>query len=56
VEALADRIYSLGVTNIMTITPKDQDDLVAWSRALRRLLRAYEQGRPPGMIMLSGFV
>jgi hypothetical protein len=56
IEALADRLYSLGITNLVAITPRDQADLVAASRALRRLLSAYERaaGRPLHTILLAG--
>jgi hypothetical protein len=56
IEALADRVYSLGVSHVITMTPRDQSDLVAASRALRRLLQSYERaaGRPLGTILLAG--
>jgi hypothetical protein len=52
------RVYSLGVDHIVTITPGDQADLVAASRALRRLLQSYERvaGRPLGTVLLAGGV
>jgi hypothetical protein len=56
IEALADRVYSLGVSQVITMTPRDQSDLVAASRALRRLLQSYERvaGRPLGTVLLTG--
>jgi predicted component of type VI protein secretion system len=56
IEALADRVYSLGVSHIVTMTHGDQADLVAASRALRRLLQSYERaaGRPLSTILLAG--
>jgi hypothetical protein len=56
--ALADRIYALGVTSVVTMTPRDQSDLVAAGRALRRLLQSYERtaGQPLGTILLAGGV
>jgi hypothetical protein len=58
IEALADRVYSLGVSQIVAITPTDQADLVAASRALRRLLQSYERaaGRQLSTILLAGGV
>jgi hypothetical protein len=56
IEALADRLYSIGISHVVAITPRDQADLVAASRALRRLLQSYERaaGRPLGTILLAG--
>jgi hypothetical protein len=58
IEAPADRVYSLGVGHIVTITSSDQADLVAASRALRRLLQSYERvaGRQLGTVLLAGGV
>jgi hypothetical protein len=55
-QALADRLFSLGTSNITTIGPKEQADLVAASRALRRLLAAYERaaGHELHTILLAG--
>lgn len=56
IEVLADRIYSIGVSHVVTITSRDQETMVAASRALRRLLQSYERatGRPLGTILLAG--
>jgi hypothetical protein len=56
IEALADRLYSVGVSNVMTVSHRDQADMVTASRALRRLLQAYERvaQRQLGTILLSG--
>jgi hypothetical protein len=58
IEALADRVYSLGVSHVITMTRRDQSDLVAASRALRRLLVAYERaaGHELHTIMICGGV
>lgn len=56
IEYLADRLYARGVSVLTTSTPVEQDDLVLASRALRRLLAAYERGsgRQLHALMLCG--
>jgi hypothetical protein len=53
---LADRLFSLGISNITTIGPKERADLIAASPALRRLLAAYERtaGHELHTILLAG--
>jgi hypothetical protein len=55
-QALADRLFSLGISKIATIGPREQADLIAASRALRRLLAAYEReaGHELRAILLAG--
>jgi hypothetical protein len=43
VQKLADALYSIAVSNLATIGPRDRVNLVNGSRALRRLLVAYER-------------
>jgi hypothetical protein len=56
IEYLADRLYGAGVSSISTIGSAERNDLVLASRALRRLLSAYERGvgRQLACIMLAG--
>ena len=42
VQVLADRLFSRGISTLSTDGPKVRADLVAASRALRAMLRAYE--------------
>ena len=42
VQTLADRLFSRGISNLSTDGPIVRADLIAASRALRALLRAYE--------------
>jgi hypothetical protein len=58
VQALADRLYSRAVSSLTIDNREIRSDLVAASRALRRLLVAYEQaaGHELHTIMLSGGV
>jgi hypothetical protein len=44
VQSLADRLFSRGVSVLSTECPRCKADLVAASRTLRALLRAYEHG------------
>jgi hypothetical protein len=43
VQRLADAIYSVAVSNVGTVGPRDRVNLVNASRALRRLLTVYER-------------
>lgn len=43
IQTLADRLFSLGVTSVTTISDKDQSNLVMASRIMRRLLATYER-------------
>jgi hypothetical protein len=43
VQRLADALYSIAVSNLATVGPRDRVNLVNASRALRRLLTAYER-------------
>jgi hypothetical protein len=56
IERLADRLYSLGVANVTTVDGFDRQNLVVASRALRRMLAAFEKeaGRPLHTILLTG--
>jgi hypothetical protein len=56
IEYLADRLYGAGVSSISIIGSTERNDLVLASRALRRLLSAYERGvgRQLACIMLAG--
>jgi hypothetical protein len=56
IQLLADKLYSLGISNITTIGPEERAEFVTASRALRRLLAAYERaaGRPLHTILLAG--
>jgi hypothetical protein len=44
VQHLADRLFSRGISELSLDRPKHRADLVAASRTLRALLRAYEFG------------
>ena len=54
--ALADRLYSRAISTLSTSGPVERRDLVTASRALRRLLSAYERvaGYEIGTILLCG--
>jgi hypothetical protein len=56
IQALADRLYGRGVSTIPTTSSAERQDLILASRALRRLLAAYERasGRQLACIMLAG--
>lgn len=57
VAALADRLFSRGVSGLSTCDPKCQRDMLAASRVLRELLRRYERangGRQLECIMING--
>jgi hypothetical protein len=56
VQRLADALYSIGVSNLATVGPKDRVNLVNGSRALRRLLVAYEReaGHELHTLLISG--
>lgn len=56
IDALSDRLYSRAVSNLSTVGPNDRRDLINASRALRRLLAAYERGTGHQLsaIMLGG--
>jgi hypothetical protein len=56
VQSLADRLYSRGVSVLSTECPRSKDDLIAASRTLRALLRAYEHatGRQLQTVLLCG--
>jgi hypothetical protein len=56
VQALADRLFSLGISGISTLSRRDQADLIAASRSLRALLRHYElaTGRQIQTVLLAG--
>jgi hypothetical protein len=42
VQTLADRLFSRGISTLSTDGPKVRADLIAASRTMRALLRAYE--------------
>ena len=42
VQTLADRLFSRGISSISTYSRREQADLIAASRTMRALLRAYE--------------
>jgi hypothetical protein len=56
INLLADRLYSLGISNVAIFDQRDRSDLVTASRALRRILQSYERatGRPLHTILLCG--
>ena len=56
IQLLADKLYSLGVSNITTIGSEERAEFVTASRALRRLLSAYKRaaGRPLHTVLLTG--
>lgn len=56
IECIADRLYARGVSTLSTASPRERDDLIVASRALRRLLSAYERasGRQLHTVMLCG--
>jgi hypothetical protein len=56
VQALADRLFSLGISGISTLSRRDQADVIAASRTLRALLRHYElaTGRQIQTVLLAG--
>ena len=56
VQRLADAIYSLAISGIATVGPRDRVNLVNSSRALRRLLAAYEReaGHELHTLLISG--
>lgn len=56
ISCLADRLYSRSVSTLSTVGPNDRRDLVTASRALRRLLAAYERdaGHQLVCLMLCG--
>jgi hypothetical protein len=56
VQRLVDAIYSLAVSGIATVGPRDRVNLVNSSRALRRLLTAYEResGHELHTLLISG--
>jgi hypothetical protein len=56
IENLADRLYSIGISNLTVIDHRDRGDLIVASRCLRRLLQAFEKeaNRPLHTILLIG--
>jgi hypothetical protein len=56
IHALADRLYGRGVSNLTTMSAREQSDLILASRLLRALLRRYERctGRTLQSIMIGG--
>jgi hypothetical protein len=56
IDSLADRLYSRGVSTLSASSASERCDLVNASRALRRLLAAYERGTGHQLsaIMLGG--
>lgn len=56
VQLTADKLYSLGISNLTAIDHTDKAELIKASRILRRLLIAHERaaGRRLGMILLAG--
>jgi hypothetical protein len=56
VQRLADAIYSLAISGIATVGPRDRVNLVNSSRAMRRLLTAYEReaGHELHTLLISG--
>jgi transketolase C-terminal domain/subunit len=56
VQQLADTLYSVAVSNVGTVSPRDRVNLVNASRALRRLLTAYEReaGHELHTLLVSG--
>jgi hypothetical protein len=56
IQNLADRLFSRGMSSLSTYSPTDRVDLIAASRALRRLLVAFERasGQPLHTILLTG--
>ena len=43
-EYLSDRLYGTAISSILTIGPREREDMILASRAIRRLLGAFEQG------------
>jgi hypothetical protein len=58
IQLVADRLFSLSVSNLGTVGPRECGDMVAASRALRGLLRHYEMatGRQIQNVLLAGRV
>jgi hypothetical protein len=58
IQAVADRLYSRGVSSLSTCDRHCQADLIAGSRIIRALLRRYERttGRQLEHIMIAGEV
>jgi hypothetical protein len=58
VQALADRLFSRGISVLSLDRPEHRSDLITASRTLRALLRAYEHsaGRQLQTVLLSGEV
>jgi hypothetical protein len=58
VQALADRLFSRGISVLSLDRPEHRSDLITASRTLRALLRVYEQsaGRQLQTVLLCGEV
>jgi hypothetical protein len=58
VQALADRLFSLGISALATVGPRERTDMIDASRALRALMRHYElaTGRQIQTVLLVGRV
>ena len=56
IQVLADRLFGRGISNLSTYSRGEKADLIAASRTLRALLRAYELGvgRQLRVVLLCG--